>query len=142
MVRALKECWRVLKTGGWLIDLRPISKETPLSVVSGSRVDFAGLIDNSAVIPDDEIAQSYLQEVVSQGFFEQTGLDHFTVDQIWDSPKAFKAHTRQKWEKTLLPGQVYAEAERLAERLGPAAKVKLTLPMQITRYEKSEIHFG
>ena len=135
MVHALDEIHRVLKPGGLLLDLRPISGETPLEVVRpGRRPELAGFYDEPADHPDDVAANNAVARAVRRGLFHRERDGEFRFAYYWDSVDEMRAYIKEKWTATRLPGPVSRKARRL---MAPGdGRVRARVRMIITRLRK------
>ena len=91
MVHALKEVWRVLKPGGVLIDLRPISVDVPLFILTTTGWKSAGLPDQSPDRIHDLAANRTIRNVVNDGLFIRLKQEYFDTKYYWKNLKELKS---------------------------------------------------
>ncbi len=137
MVHALNESWRVLKQGGWLIDIRPYSHSSPVEVIIDGAVLIAGPIDSSAGVPDDEASDRAIKEVVKNGAYSKSEARSFKFDYYWDTLEHMKDYIEERWsDSAYLPKMTLDQAARLeSESMGPI-KIRIQSNMKIVRYKK------
>ena len=92
MVRALRECWRVLRRGGSLLDLRPIAAMVPVESMGTDGVTRIGEVDGLLGSSADQAAEGALQTVVSERRFVHLGTTRFHLDSYWDTMSQFFDH--------------------------------------------------
>ena len=137
MVHALREIWRVLISGKYLIDLRPRSENLRVEVVAGERVKFAGIIDESVYLPDDVAADNAVAQLVQEGLFTQKREVRFDYAMYWDSPDEMKAYAMERWAKSRLPETVLTRSRRFMATSSVNARVRIRRKMMIFRYQKT-----
>jgi hypothetical protein len=138
MGHALKEIWRVLVPGGTLIDLRPLSANSPVEVIAGEQIQLAGRIDDSHDIPDDLAANQALAQLVSQGWFSCERQETFRFISYWNTPDELKAYLEEKRSSIIVPETVLLEARRLLANSGQQARLRIPSTMLIARYQKHQ----
>ena len=137
MVHALNESWRVLKQGGWLIDIRPYSLSPPVEVVMNDTVRIAGPIDSSAGVPDDEASDRAIQEVVKNGAYSKSEAGSFKFAYYWDTLEHMKDYIEERWsDSTHLPKRTLDEAARLVSESMGTIQIRIRSDMKIVRYKK------
>jgi hypothetical protein len=136
MVHALREIWRVLISGKYLIDLRPRSEDLRVEVVTGEQVIFVGVIDESAYLPDDVAADNALAQIMHEGLFAQNHKAQFDYDMYWDSPDEMKEYARERWPQSRLPEVVLVRSQRLMAAGSAYARVRIRRKVMIARYQK------
>jgi len=136
MVHALEESWRVLVPGGYLVDTRPLSGDMRVEVVADSRAKFAGLVDDSAWVADDEATERALETVIRRGLFLKEEEARFTFFDYWDTLEQLRAYTREKWEGTHLPRTVWHKAEDLISQSEGNTRIRISVTMLFCRYRK------
>jgi hypothetical protein len=135
MVHALKEIWRVLLPGGFLLDLRPFVERWPIEVVSDGDAAPAGLVDDTVGFPDSLAADDSIDHMVESGLFtrEQAGL--FELFIYWDTVAVFKAYMDER-STAVLPPETLARATHLESQYGSDSRVRARINMIIARYRK------
>jgi hypothetical protein len=136
MVYALREIWRVLVSGKFLIDLRPRSEDLQVEVVAGEQIMFAGVIDESVYLPDDVAADNAVAQIVRAGLFSQKHEARFDFAMYWDSADELKAYARDRWPQTRLPEAVLVRSRRLMAASSANVRVRIRRKMMIARYQK------
>ena len=100
MVHALHGIWRVLAGNGTLVDLRPISCQCPIELVTPSVVVHVGEADATGMAADDDASDRAIRDIVEQGRFVLRGDTQFDFDFYWDSVQELtsfiEASTRMK----------------------------------------------
>ena len=136
MVHALDEIYRVLAPGGLLLDLRPVSGDTPLEIVRTGVVELAGHFDESSDHPDDVAANNAIARAVRRGQFVRERDGQFRFAYYWDSVDEMRAYVKDRWTASRLPGGVSRKARRL---MAPGdGKVRARVRMSITRLRKPQ----
>jgi hypothetical protein len=138
MVHALEEIRRVLVPGGVLLDLRPLSVNSPVEVVAGERVMQAGRLDEPPGDPDDVAANEAMTRVERAGWFTRECKGAFELAYEWDTPDEMKAYIDERWATGKLPESVWVEARRLTATAGAGAKVRVLRRMVIARWRKRQ----
>lgn len=137
MVHALNESWRVLKQGGWLIDIRPYSQNMPVEVIIDGAVLIAGPIDSSAGVPDDEASDRAIQEVVKNGAYSKSEAGSFQFDYYWDTLEHMKDYIEERWsDSSHLPKKTLDQAARLVSESKSPIQIRIQSNMKIVRYKK------
>ncbi len=99
MVHALQEAWRVLVSHGILIDVRPISADAQLEIVTHDESVSAGIVDMSLDIASDIAADNAINDVIQKGNFKYLKMDErFDVSYYWTSVEEMKAYVDDKWK--------------------------------------------
>lgn len=69
MVHALEQAWQALRPGGVFVDLRPLSLDSALDIVSSQGKESAGMVDMSADLPDDRAVDEAIEAAVRAEVF-------------------------------------------------------------------------
>ena len=85
MVHALHEIWRALAADGHLLDLRPLSSNPIIEVVTRGGAVAVGGVDDSEEVPDDAAADRAIRRVIDDGWFVTRKHRPFDVEHYWDS---------------------------------------------------------
>ena len=133
MGHALSEIHRVLVRGGLLLDLRPISGDTPLEVVRDHKVEFAGYFDEDEDHPDDVAANNAISRAVRRGLFHRERNGRFRFAYYWDTVDEMRAYIKEKWTATRLPGPVSRKARRLMAAGNARVRARLTMNIAALR---------
>ena len=139
MVHALQEIHRALVPRGVLIDLRPLSNNWPLEVIVDGQASFAGPVDDSPAIPDDEAANSALAQIGRDGWFIREREGTFDFLWYWDSLAEMESGfaSDPSWVGFVsLPAETAARAQALSASVRHEARVRLRLHMHIARWRK------
>lgn len=83
MVNALNEAERVVRTGGTLIDLRPIADDAPIEIVTPEEVVSVARVDGSPGLPHDKAADDAVK--IAIGKLPCSDRKQFRVAVYWDS---------------------------------------------------------
>ena len=136
MGHALQEMWRVLKSEGHLIDLRPLVGDSFIEVVNKEGVHFVGLVDETRDQPDTLAANAALAQAVRDGWFAPERKENFRFATYWDSVADLHAHATERWTYSRLPEVVMAAAERLMVESEAGVKIRIRYDMLMARYRK------
>jgi hypothetical protein len=137
MVHALNEAWRVLTPRGIMIDLRPLSIDSPLDIVFKQKIEFAGMVDLSPGIEHDVAADHAIKEVVNQKIFNELMVEQFQLAYYWKTVRGMVADIRERWkDDVILAENVIQHAYKLFRRHRPNAQVRFQLQMKLVKYEK------
>lgn len=136
-MHALEESWRVLRPNGELIDLRPISSEPPVEIVSDRVSKSAGQLDDSRGRVNDLAADEALDGVVDRGLFEQDGVMQFRFSLYWNSTNDMQAYVEDRWSNSAeIPSAVLRQAEQLTKMAGDPVKARIQRKMHLATYGK------
>lgn len=137
MGHALKEVWRLLSTGGTLIDLRPIAAHWPIDVlIKGSALP-VGTIDGTLRTPHDNASNRAMAAAVRKGQFKKEGEAYFEFAYYWDSLDELKAYVDNCWSDTaVLPESAIAQVHRLVMANPTQPKIRIRRQMMIARYHR------
>jgi hypothetical protein len=137
MVHALRETWRVLKTGGWLFDLRPISVDVPLLIMTDQGWESAGMPDQSPDRVDDLAADRAIRVVVRRGWFTRVMQHYFSVNNYWDHLKEFREDMQESWKDDILVSEeTWRQARRLFKKGSGKPRILFPFRKKISVYLK------
>jgi hypothetical protein len=139
MVHALEESWRVLVPNGYLLDTRPLAGDMRVDVIADSQAKFAGFVDDSAWIADDEAAEKAVEAATQRGLFLKEEETDFIFSNYWDTLEQLRAYTQEKWEEIHLPETVWHKAEDLIRQSEGNVSVRISGTMLFSRYRKLDI---
>jgi len=134
MGHALREIHRVLAPNGILLDIRPISGDTPLEVVRDGKIELAGYYDEPRDHPDDVAANNAVARAVRRGTFDRERDGQFRFAYYWETVDEMRDYVKKKWTATRLPWRVSRKARRLMA--SGAGKVRARVIVVITRLRK------
>jgi hypothetical protein len=136
MVHALNEIQRVLVGGGILIDLRPLMHGSPIEVVSGSRVRFAGVVNQLPEdIANDEAANDAIARAAEQGWFSLERKEFFPFIYSWDSPEEMQEYVEEEWSDFVtIDEEVWRNIRSLWAVADAGALLRIKVKMLIARW--------
>lgn len=135
MVRALSEARRVLKSGGWLIDMRPTMRNRRVELALADATLFIGEIDSSSAFSDHVAANAALDAALAAGEFK---LEHFTTFQITtdlDSLgdlREFQSGLR----RSVMPESIFERIESLVKDEPSDSLIRIRREMLVARYRR------
>jgi len=138
MVHALDEIRRTLKTGGVLIDLRPVESNSIVEVASQQEFQTAGkLIEMPVGQEDDKAAFRAMREAESKGWYIKEREDNFDLFYYWDMPSEMKEFIDTEWEDyEKMEDEVYRAAQSLWLQANADARVRVRRKMLIAKWKK------
>lgn len=137
MVHALEEVWRVIEADGWLIDIRPVASNPPLDIILKDDVKFAGDIDDSEWVHDEELVNDALEIIFARGDYVKERVERFQLTSYWDTIEGMTTYADENWEDTKIPESTLANAKKIIAQSKEETKIRLTYTMLIGRYRKS-----
>jgi hypothetical protein len=138
MVHALKEAWRVLMPMGVMLDIRPLSVDTPLEVVFGKKRELAGIVDMSPEIEYDIAADKAINTVVKERNFTEDKIDYFDYVYYWKTFHGMMADFEERWkDEIIITDEVIQRAKSLYEEMRPKVKFRFGMRMKLGKYEKN-----
>lgn len=137
MVHALEEATRVLAREGQLIDLRPISVDSRLEILSGEAVQAAGVIDFSPGLSEDEAADKAVATLVRRDDLIPVGSRQFEHAYYWDDLPSMKAYVEDRWsDSAVIPDRVFKKAEELIRKSLRPTRIRVRLVVSLATYRK------
>ena len=127
----------MLRPGGTLLDLRPLSLDSPVDVVADGRIEHSGMVDMSADLPDDWASDEAIEAAVRAGVFVPIQVRKFEFSYYWSSLEGMREYTQERWDTAVFPPEVLQRTQALMEELGPSARIRITLPMHLATYNRS-----
>jgi hypothetical protein len=139
MVHALKEAWRVMAPQGIMMDIRPLSVDTPLEVISGEMRQLAGIVDMSPDLKYDIAADQAIETVRREGIFIEKQVDEFEYVYYWKTFHGMMADFEERWkDEIIVPEDVINKAQQFYEENRPNGMLRLGMRMKSVKYEKRE----
>jgi hypothetical protein len=138
MVHALHEIRRVLRPDGILIDMRPISDQWPVEIVSGRAIQQTGRVQDLPVgLADDEAANQSIMETAKKGWFVKEQEEFFPFYYSWDSPNEMEEYIAEEWEDFISLDEATMQATRSAWAIADAdARVRVRMKIMIARWKR------
>lgn len=136
MVHALQESLRVLRPGGYLVDIRPAHGDMRLHIISEEDVSVAGPIDTSEWIIVDEASANAFQSLLEEQTLTLQGQTHFKFADYWESLDNFFDYVEENWDSTDLPEYTRQRAREIVNNIDGLYKVRTIKKMLISRYRK------
>jgi hypothetical protein len=141
MVHALKEAWRVLAPLGIMMDIRPLSIDTPLELIIGEVRELAGIVDMSPDLKYDILADQAIETVNKEGIFIEKQVDYFDYVYYWKTFHGMMADFEERWkDEIIIPEEVINKAQQLYKESRPTGMLRLGMRMKSGKYEKREHH--
>jgi hypothetical protein len=139
MVHALKEAWRVMAPQGIMMDIRPLSVDTPLEVISGEMRQLAGIVDMSPDLKYDIAADQAIETVRREGIFIEKQVDEFEYVYYWKTFHGMMADFEERWkDEIIVPEDVINKAQQFYKENRPNGMLRLGMRMKSVKYEKRE----
>ena len=136
MVHALEKIQRLLKPGGFLIDIHPTTEPASIAVRLNQRIMPAGWISESDDYVEYGWADDALARVLESGLFalEQRG----TFEFVWhaDSLADLRAYLKEEWRDAVIDDVTAMRIEDLLRSPERAKEVTVIEKIGIARYRK------
>jgi len=137
MVHALKEAWRVLVPRGVLVDVRPLSLNTPLEIIYEGCSEIAGIVDMSPGLAYDRDVDRAIEVVTTDRLYTETWSEYFSYTYYWKTIKGMQEDIKENWQgEVIITNEVWQQARALIKKLGPKAKLRLAAQMKLALYLK------
>jgi hypothetical protein len=137
MVHALQEAWRVLVSGGILIDLRPICIDVPLEIIAPSGSESAGLVDMSPETDKDIASNTAIQSVINDGIYKKELQESFDFAYYWNTIRELTADLDERWkDEIILPKEVLKQGRVLYKKHPEGARVRIRIRMTLAKFTK------
>ena len=133
MVHALEEIQRLLKPGGALIDIHPVSEPMPIEIHQGGKVDLAGLLSVRQWCYEFEQADIALAEVTQRGLFVVER--YATFDLLTHYTSAAELHTDLKESIETFARDAQAAIEPLPHAETLAARAEELMQAAVSQAE-------
>ncbi len=137
MVDALREARRVLKAGGMLIDVRPLTIPMVVEVVIGARAIWSKEVDSSRTPEDVAAADRAVQHAVSAEWFRFEKSLPYALEIYCDTAEDFSVYAQShKLPEAEIPYQELKQ--RLADLAAHRQKARLRCrrPWMMSAYRK------
>ena len=126
MVDALSGIWRILVASGTLVDLRPLSGQCPIELVSPDGVVHVGEADATGMADDDAVSDQAIQDIVDRGHFTAIGDTQFDFDFYWDTVQEMESFMESSRRmKHVRPS--YAELEKAYSAVSAGGRKRVRL---------------
>ncbi len=137
MVHALAECWRLLKVGGRLIDLRPHVSGWPVEIVGPNTRILVGQLDGNKKIADDIASDIAVSDAVQRGWFELENEEFFEYANYWDTVDKMYEFVKAEWcNSATMSDSVLSAARRQVQMTDKQVQVRVRRTMLIVCYRK------
>jgi hypothetical protein len=136
MVHALEEIRRVLKQDGILIDIRPLSGQWQIEVMSNRRLQETGRVDDFPEPLDaDRASNEAMKEMEARAWFRREQEEFFPFFYSWDMPSEMEEFIAEDWSDFIRLGEAAKMATRAAWASADAdARVRVRVRILITRW--------
>ncbi len=137
-MHALQEIRRVLIPGGILIDLRPLSENWAVEIVSRRDRRQAGRVkDSPDDLENDRVASVSLQTATEAGWYRREQEETFPFNYYWDTPEQMVEFIREEWSSFAnLEDEVIGRARSLWAVADADARLRIQLNVLITRWRR------
>jgi hypothetical protein len=137
MVHALGEVWRVLKPAGIVIDLRPISVDIPLLILTATGWKSAGPVDNSPDRVHDTAANRAIRTAVHDRLFIRLKQEYFNVNYYWNDLKELRMDAEGRWKGDVIISKEIWQQARLLFKSGSGKKrIRIPFRKKLITYQK------
>ena len=120
-----------------MIDVRPLSVDSPLDIVFKGKNDFVGLIGMSLGLEHDIAADHAIREVINKEIFKELMGEQFQLAYYWKTIRGMVADMRERWkDDVILDKNVIQYAYELFRKHRPGAQVRLLLQMKLVKYTR------
>ncbi len=136
-MHALKEGWRVLAPQGIMVDVRPLSVDVPLEIISKVGSEPAGMVDMSPDLPLDIAANRAIDTVIDEQVYKETFREYFDFAFYWRTIRGMKADIKERWkDEVIISEEVWSRAAALVKRRRGGTKIRMAMRMKLGIYEK------
>ncbi len=138
MVHALEQAWRVLVPRGIMVDVRPLSVDTPLEIVYPGGKASAGIIDMSPGAELDKDADQAIESVLNDRKYRELNVEYFGFALYWESVKGMQEDIEENWkDEVIITEDVWQNAQTLMSREGQKSQLRVCYQMKLGVYEKN-----
>jgi hypothetical protein len=138
MVHALREVKRLLRKSGAMIDLRPISDDWSVDVISARETRSAGMV---SALPEDRESDAASNRAVEtaaeEGWFERQHGEFFSFRYYWDSPSELQEYVEAEWaDWVVIPDDLWPTIRSVWAVADADARLRIEMKMLITHWQK------
>ena len=138
MVHALESCRRLLRPGGYLVDIHPGGEPPPIEMALGEQHILLGHLQESDDFIEYAQADAALAQAVQMGLFTWQRREEFTFTTICSSVAELRAYLEENWGNAILNPEIDAREGEILARATPtdtAPTVILSERVRIARLQ-------
>ena len=137
MVHALEEVWKAVRTGGIVIDLRPISLDIPLLILTPAGWKSAGQPDQSPDRIHDLAANQAVRTVVQTGLLRKVKQVYFTTNYYWNNLRELKKDVEECWKEDIIVSkEIWQQARILFKKSSGQRSILFPIRHKLIVYQK------
>jgi len=138
MVHALQTIQRLLKPGGFLIDIHPSTSRPEIIARTQAGTQFIGYLEETDDLIEYVQAEAALEQSIREGIFRLEYRDQFTFTNYTETIQSLKNYLSEKWKDAILTPQVLEKAQALQNGPGGVEEILLVEQVRIARLRRGE----
>ncbi len=138
MVHALELLHRLLKAGGYLLDIHPSGEPPPVYVCTRDREELAGWLQESDDFIEYSQADAALTAIIARGLFKLDRQASFIFNTYTANITEMKEYLEATWSDVLISPELVARTEQLQDEMVGRINVVFRERVRIARYNKLE----
>ena len=138
MVHALQTIQRLLKPGGFLIDIHPSTSRPEIIARTQAGTQFIGYLEETDGLIEYVQAEAAVEQSIQEGIFRLEYRDQFTFTNYTETIQSLKNYLSEKWKDAILTPQVLEKAQALQNGPSGVEEILLVEQVRIARLRRGE----
>jgi hypothetical protein len=138
MVHALEIVRKLLKPGGYLVDIHPSGEPPCIELVWDGHRTLAGHLQESDDFIEYSQAQAALDQALQLGWFDMERRDDFPFVTLSSSIGELRRYLEDNWSDAILDPEIDRGVEKILQLNPEAISVEMTENVHISRYKRKD----